>query len=142
MHTRALCLAILALLCGCGDPTSDVEPVNASVTFFVDPGSGTRDPGLITATTMTFLAVEKTGRTRLVDAWEEAAPEGSRYGRHNFPEGTTAIAVAGYYGAVLANAGWMTPADYVVGDASIHFFDVGSLRAGADRPELQVTVTP
>lgn len=147
MPTRVFGLAILALLCGCGDPdpagdpASASEPFDGTVTFFIDPGTGKVDPGLA-ANTMVFLAVEKAGRTRLVDASQEAAPEGTSYGRHTFPEATTGASVASYYGGVLANAGWKTPTDFHVAGASIHFFGVDALRAGADRPDLQVGVTP
>ena len=146
MHVRFICLGLLLVLCGCGDPEpareATAEPFDGTVTFFIKPAAGSERPGMLTETTVTFLQVQKAGRTRFVDAWQDGAPEGTRYGRHRFPPGTTAAAVAAYYGMVLEVEGWKSPADFMAADGSIHFFGATSLRAGSDRSELRVTSTP
>ncbi len=146
MAPRVLCLGLLFLLCGCGESEPSPKPAAASfdgtVTFFIAPDKGPKRPGTLAETTVAFLAVEKAGRTRFVDAWQDGAPEGSRYGRHRFPAGTTAAAVAAYYSMALEVAGWKSPEDFMASDGSIHFFGATSLRAGSDRSELWVTSTP
>ena len=144
MSTTTVCATLLLILCGCGDPAPEQppEPFDGTVTFFIAPPEGSTRPGMLSKTTVTFLEDEKPGRTRFVDAWQEGTPEGARYGRHRFPAGTTAAAVADYYDVVLQVSGWKTPTDYTVADGSIHFFGATRLRAGADRGELQVGATP
>ncbi len=140
MQTRLFCLGVLLLLCGCGDPEPTLVPFDGSVTFVIEPQGGSDRPGLVSERTVTYLAVSKRGSTPLVDAWQDATPEGARYGRHAFPAGTSASAIAAYYGGVLANAGWKPDIDFRVGDASIHLFGIDSLRAGADRSQVRVRV--
>src|SRR5436190_19825005 len=101
---RRSVIAFCALLAaGCGDTAP--KPFDGTVTFRVR-GEGSGDSVATTKPATTFLVVEKPGKTSTVDGWEKDAPKGTQYGRHNFPPGVTAAAIAAYYEGLLANAGW------------------------------------
>lgn len=97
------------------------------------------DEATNTALTTVGLAAQKHGRTTIVDAWQDGAGQGEQYGRHKFPRGCTAAAIAGYYQGLLSNAGW-TAADFRVDGPTIQLFGVENVACTADRSEIKVAV--
>jgi len=145
MKTRTLGLACFLLLTACADRDALPDPqlFDATVTFTIVSGREGADRSFLSKQTTTFLAVDKPGRPRMIDGWQEDESKDSRYGRHNFPMGTAAPALAGYYWGALSNAGWKQPTDFHPGEgtSSLHFFGIRSIEAGADSDEVKVTVS-
>ncbi|MCA8947980.1 MAG: hypothetical protein KDE27_00660 [Planctomycetes bacterium] len=133
-------LPVLALLsAGCGNSAADGNDV---ILTFAVTGTGTGEAATaISAETTVHLAAKKPQRTTIVDAWQDDAGEGAQYGRHKFPAGTTAPAIAGYFDGLLKNAGW-TDADYRVQGVTLSLFGVSDVMCGADRSEVAVTMLP
>ncbi len=130
-------IAILPILLLAGCSAAEREPFDAVVTFSLPAAEG--DAAATTQQATVFLVVEKAGRKPIVDAWPDDVGEDVRYGRHKFPLYCTAASIAGYYGPILANAGWKKT-DYRVEGARVHFFGVTRLNSGASGTEIQVTV--
>lgn len=138
MQPVVLALAALLLLAGCGDKAP--PPADASVTFsFREAEGGT--PGVAEEPFTTVLVAEKPGTKTIVDAWAKDAPAGTICGRHNFPPGTTAAAVAAYYEGLLANAGW-TDRDFRAepATATLRLFGVTRIESRADGGDLAASV--
>lgn len=128
-------LPLLLTLFACADSAD--HPFDAVVTFAV-AGSGGAS-ATISDQASVFLSAQKPGRKTIVDAWQDGAGEGEQYGRHEFPRGCSASAIAGYFDGLLRNAGW-TNADYRVDGASLSLFGVREVASGADRKEIVVAV--
>ena len=138
MRRFVLLLGAALVLAGCGEEP-ETAAFDATVRFRVRPSEGGGDAVGREATTA--LAVEKAGRTAVVDAWAEGAPKGTVYGRHRFPPGTTASAMAAYYHGLLRNAGW-SDADvrFERDGALLRLVGVSRLEARADGVETAVEV--
>jgi len=140
MTTRVALIAVLLTVAGCGGP----EPAafDVQITWAVAGGMPTTDGPVTSKEAVTFLAVDKPGRARLVDAWQEGAGDGEVYGRHRFPPHSSAPAVAAYYLGVLINAGWERGVDFEIeeGSPTLRLFGVRHAEAGADGDEIRVAL--
>lgn len=140
MRRRVAWIPCFLLLLGCGSP--EPETFDAHVTFSILGGKPSLGGPVTSKRAVTFLAVEKAGRTPIVNTWQEEAGEGACYGRHNFPPNSGASALASYYVVILANAGWKREADYEFDEqtATLRFFGVRHLDAAADIDEIRIVV--
>lgn len=129
---RSLAMLLVALA-SCTAPAR--QPIDAVVTFAIAGGDDATNTALATV----GLAAQKSGREPIVDAWQDELGEGEQYGRHKFPRGCTAAAIAGYYQGLLGNAGW-TAADFRVDGPTIQLFGVEDVACTADRTEITVAV--
>jgi hypothetical protein len=140
MRMRIAWIPWLLILLGCGPP----EPVtfDATVTFSVVGGKPSSSGPVTSKQAVTFLAVEKAGRTRIVDAWQEGTGADEIYGRHKFPPHCGPSGLASYYTLVLANSGWERGTDYAYDEesATLRFSGIRHLEAGADIDEIRVVV--
>ena len=83
MHKRNAWILCFLLLLGCGSP--EPETIDAHVTFSIIGGKPSSDAAVTSEEAVAFLAVEKDGRTPIVNTWQEGAGEGRQYGRHRLP---------------------------------------------------------
>jgi hypothetical protein len=140
MGVRHVVLLGGLLAIGCGGPKA--TPFDGRVTFAVNAGQSSPDGPVLSQRAITFLSVTKAGRTPIRDGWQEDVAANEQYGRHIFPRGTSAAAMAAYYGGLLSNAGWKEGADFVYDNASatLRFTGVQALDAGDDSDEVGVSV--
>lgn len=144
MCIRVAWITCFLLLLGCGSPGP--ETFDGHVTFSIIGGKPSSDGRVTSRKAVTFLAVEKAGRTSIVDTWQEDAGEGALYGRHRFPPHCGSSGVVSYYVLILANAGWKRGADYDYDHdyeeqtTTLRFFGVRYLDAAADIDEIRVVV--
>jgi hypothetical protein len=102
MRNTAFLLAAMLLFAGCGDRAAPAAPdQTVTATFRVKT-----EDGVTMKATSTVLVAAKLGKIAIVDLSADEAPKGSISGRHNFPAGVTAPAIAAYYEGLLRNAGW------------------------------------
>jgi hypothetical protein len=134
MRLHLATLAALLALAGCGEREDPPASLTATVTV-------TAEGGVTSAPVTTVLAVEKPGKTAVVDAPTETTPGGSVSGRHAFPPGVTVSAIVAYYEGLFRNAGW-TAADVRFDRAAgrLDFHGVDNLRGGAEGNPLQVRI--
>jgi hypothetical protein len=95
--------------------------------------------GLTTAPTTTVLVAKKPGKTAVVEVPADEAPKGSVSGRHSFPPGVAAPAIAAYYEGLLRNAGW-GEADLRVERSTgrLEFLGVGIASGWSDGKEVEL----
>lgn len=122
----------LAMSCSCGgqrERPRASEPREVTVHIRIaDPR-----PGLSQATEVS-LAAAKQGRATI-----GSASAGEVEGAHTFPLGTTAVAIAGYFGPLLRRAGW-DEADFTIENATITFRGVDRVSLEASHEQLTLEI--
>ncbi|MBN2489736.1 MAG: hypothetical protein JXQ29_02680 [Planctomycetes bacterium] len=103
---------------------------NATIAFVVPTESG-----MTTGRFAAVLAVAKPGKTPLVSG---AARPGEVGGRHNFPEGANAGAIAVYYAMLLCHAGWEEGTDFAVHGSVLRLLGVTALAQGATNGQVRL----
>lgn len=137
-HFHRAVVSALAILCACcnaprGKDAAEDQRPDVTVSFHVRGQHGALD-----RPTRVWLNASKPGR-RSVGSVQSESSTGD--GMHQYPTGTTAHAIAAYYGPILIRAGWENADFCIVGNA-IHFYKPTRIAARSDAGQLVVSVTP
>ena len=137
-HFHITAISVLVLLCSsCSAPRAtdlvNEERPDVTVSFHVQGEHGGLDQ-----TTLVWLNASKPSRSSITSG-EPESPAAD--GTHKFPSGTTASAIAAYYGPILTRAGWNRADFQIIGNA-IHFYQPTRITARSSVGQLVVSVSP
>lgn len=135
MRNSVFPFSAILLLASCGDPAAPATS-DQTVTCTISVKTG---DGVTTKPMSVVLVATKSGKIAIGDVSADEAPKGSISGRHRFPPGVTAPAIAAYYEGLLRNAGWGEMDLRVERSASrLHFLQASSTNGWSAGDEIEL----
>lgn len=121
---------LLSVACRVGDTTAAPRTTNATMTFHVQGTTGALERPVVAC-----LVVAKPDEQPVQNGGDLAAAVD---GRREFPAGTRATDLVGYYAGLLSRHGWTPNQDFVAAGNALHFYGISQLAGGSADPQLRV----
>lgn len=128
--TALVPVLLLSAACSVGEAAAVPRTTNATMTFHVLGTTAALERSVVAC-----LVVAKPDEQPVQNGGDLAAAVD---GRREFPAGTRATDIVGYYAELLLRHGWTPNQDFLAAGNALHFYGISQLGGGSADPRLRV----